>query len=515
MTKKHKKNQNKSPITSTIKNSPTPPAPNTLTDSLRRAERAIIHANQTAQKTPNPSDTPTPISDTNPQNNPTTATDKPVVSTPLTQTTDTNAPISDNTTHHTDKALVIHYTKQRAYVHNKPTHQDTAVATDIITDNKSTNHSSALDIPQPNHATKTIPEPRPIHIAKPEKKLTKKLSAWQIGIIFISSMLLISWLKSEPLASYWQQSYQQNEPWSSLDRLTIWRQGAQITNTLDAKPVIDQVGQWGTQSTKQLNQAIYANEIAHREQLHQKQLAQQKEMARLAAENAQKAQEAAKPKKLTHASIHHNQKVFFAGDSMMQGVAPWVMRKLQNDHQIQSIDLSKQSTGLSYSSFFDWPATIENAIKNDPSIGLLIVFLGANDPWAVPDPKSKAAPYIEFATPEWNTLYHQKIERILTVASDHKVQVIWLTPPTMKKPKLNTQMAQLTKIMHEGIDDTQVVLLDAKPLLATSDAYQDSIVIDGKTVKVRTADGIHFTPDGQKYVAKFLLEHIHIKAQDE
>ncbi|HCR6473330.1 TPA: DUF459 domain-containing protein, partial [Shigella flexneri] len=68
-------------------------------------------------------------------------------------------------------------------------------------------------------------------------------------------------------------------------------------------------------------------------------------------------------------------KVFFAGDSMMQGVAPFVERSLKKQYGIQSVNLSKQSTGLSYPKFFDWPNTIEQTLKQQTDIRLLVVFL--------------------------------------------------------------------------------------------------------------------------------------------
>lgn len=83
----------------------------------------------------------------------------------------------------------------------------------------------------------------------------------------------------------------------------------------------------------------------------------------------------------------------------------------------------------------------------------------------------------------------------------------------MKKPKLNEQMKVLTEIMHKGIDKTQVVVIDSKPLLSPSDDYTDSIIIGEKTVKVRTADGIHFTTDGQKHLANHILMHIQVAPQ--
>ena len=78
---------------------------------------------------------------------------------------------------------------------------------------------------------------------------------------------------------------------------------------------------------------------------------------------------------------------------MMQGVAPFVERSLKKQYGIQSVNLSKQSTGLSYPKFFDWPNTIEQTLKQQTDIRLLVVFLGPNDPWDFP----KGKKYLKFA----------------------------------------------------------------------------------------------------------------------
>lgn len=68
----------------------------------------------------------------------------------------------------------------------------------------------------------------------------------------------------------------------------------------------------------------------------------------------------------------------------MQGVAPFVQKHLKQEYGVQSVNLSKQSTGLSYPNFFDWPKTIEQTLQKEPDIRVLVVFLGPNDPWDFP-----------------------------------------------------------------------------------------------------------------------------------
>lgn len=345
----------------------------------------------------------------------------------------------------------------------------------------------------------------------------KTLTGKQIGAVMAMSLLLITWFKQDRLADYWQQSYQSGQPWTALASVGGWRAGETVGHALSLEGLNTQLSYMGIHSQRWLNQVFLSETLAQEQAKKEAELRLEQERRTALAQAKMGEQTASTPtttpevkpnEPLTHIHLKAGQKVLFAGDSMMQGVAPWVMRKLKSEHQIDSMDLSKQSTGLSYSSFFDWPATIEKAFAEHSEIGALVIYLGANDPWAVPNPANKAAKYIDFATDEWVVLYHQKMNRILDNAKAHGVQVIWITPPTMKKQKLNEQMKVLTDIMHKGIDKTQVVVMDSKPLLSPSDDYTDSIVIGEKTVKVRTADGIHFTTDGQKHLANHILDRI-------
>ncbi|MDF7667265.1 DUF459 domain-containing protein [Orbaceae bacterium ESL0727] len=204
-------------------------------------------------------------------------------------------------------------------------------------------------------------------------------------------------------------------------------------------------------------------------------------------------------------------KVFFAGDSLMQGVAPYVKKILFKQYKIESIDLSKQSTGLSYPSAFNWPKTISEQLDEDPAIHLLIVFLGANDPWDFPV-KELGNKYVKFKSELWEEQYRLRIKMILNSAKEHNVQVLWLSPPCMRKPKLNEGIIYLNDLYQSEIREAQQHFLTTNNLLGcTYDNFSNFITTDKEKIKVRIDDGVHFTPTGQKILANAIMEHITIK----
>ena len=140
-------------------------------------------------------------------------------------------------------------------------------------------------------------------------------------------------------------------------------------------------------------------------------------------------------------SLNSADEVFLVGDSMMQGVAPHLSNTLLKRHGIRTTNLSRQSTGLAYPGFFDWPRTVEKTLREHPRIRLMVVFLGPNDPWDMPQGKGK--PFLRFRSPAWEQAYRQRIDAVLGHAREHGVQVIWVGPPNMRQDRLSTAMAYL------------------------------------------------------------------------
>ncbi|WLF84742.1 DUF459 domain-containing protein [Moraxella sp. ZY210820] len=325
----------------------------------------------------------------------------------------------------------------------------------------------------------------------------------KVGGILLAFAVLNIWVMQRSVNAYYLQTYHQPSPLVKLDDVALWSLGAKIGDFLYAQhdtltSGIQQANQKVVDNFNQ-NHAFTAEYLAEQEQKRQAQLAQ------LKLEQEKQAKEQLAQRYM----LTPNDKIFFAGDSMMQGVAPHVQQYLQK-HNIQSINLSKQSTGLSYPSFFDWPKTIEQTLQQNSDIKILAIFLGPNDPWNIVHPQTKQL--LKFASSEWQAEYQSRMLSILNVAKQHQVSVIWLTSPNMKDDKLNRQMIDLNKIMNDELrkhDD--VLAIDTRALLGSqNDVYNDYLVKDGQSIKMRTGDGVHFTPQGQKNVAQALQKHLTI-----
>ena len=200
-------------------------------------------------------------------------------------------------------------------------------------------------------------------------------------------------------------------------------------------------------------------------------------------------------------------RALFIGDSMMQGVAPHIMKVLVKRYHVQSLNLSLQSTGLAYPNSYDWPGTLRSTLEQQHDIKVLVVFLGPNDPWDMPS--RPRGPYLKFRSAGWESVYRTRIRDILDQAQAHRIAVIWIGPPAMKRDTLSEGVRYLNGLYQSEVDSAKQRYIAVDDLFGYQDHhFADPVVIDGRPVRLRSDDGTHFTAAGQKIIARAVLSQL-------
>ncbi|EAL3910809.1 DUF459 domain-containing protein [Campylobacter upsaliensis] len=209
----------------------------------------------------------------------------------------------------------------------------------------------------------------------------------------------------------------------------------------------------------------------------------------------------------TKLEISTNEEFLLIGDSLMQGVAVALNKDLKN-LGLKVVDLSKQNTGLSYKSYFDWAKETTKTLQNNKKIKYLVVLLGANDPWDI----KKGGIYHRFNSKSWLEIYTQRVDEILKIAAKYNAKVLWYEIPPVKKDDLNKKLSILNQIYSQEILKNKGIFINTKLFFSKNDAYSAYIKDENnKSIKVRSDDGVHFTPSGAKEMSKLLLKYIKLK----
>ena len=209
----------------------------------------------------------------------------------------------------------------------------------------------------------------------------------------------------------------------------------------------------------------------------------------------------------TPIELHAGDKVLLVGDSMMQGLGPHIVSSLSRNNGVQTLDLSRHSTGLAYPSYYDWPNTILQKLQSE-KFKLLMIFIGANDTWDI----VINGKYTSFGHPKWVDVYSERVENIILTAKAYNTRIIWLGAPPMGREKMVDRIPVLNQIFESTT---------AKyPGVARYVPTANSLTTDGKTfskfieipsrgkVMVRANDGVHFTASGQRLLAQLALSQL-------
>lgn len=349
--------------------------------------------------------------------------------------------------------------------------------------------------------------------------MTNRQSHWlSVYIVLLLISAVLTWFSQSSINAYWQQTYHQTSILEPLNRFSWWTKGAQLSQWFNQHYATAQEWvngknqQWREANPTQEPENPAADEEALAGRFASFNQAVQN-WAKITNPNLEDSLVKNEPMednpKGDEFALRKGDVVFFAGDSLMQGVAPYVSQWL-TEHHIHSINLSKQSTGLSYPSFFDWPKTIREQLKQNPNIKALLVFLGPNDPWDFPNPKNPAAKYLKFQSEEWETIYRSRINQIIDDAHQANVKVIWLGVPFMRQKRLESQMQYINGLIKDEVEKRATYIPMNTVLSGGNTSYQENLEIDGKMTKIRSKDGIHFTRSGVQFIAKYLRDYLPI-----
>lgn len=336
-------------------------------------------------------------------------------------------------------------------------------------------------------------------------------------MVLLLLALGLLWLMQGSLATYVQQQYHRPTLLAGMSHVPGWTAGKTLWQRLDAAHLaVSSAAGAGSNSLRSwlnghivLTPSYWARQRQEQARIAREKAEQERQYRQALARDAALAEQIRVRNYLTLAAPG---KVLFAGDSLMQGVAPPLQRSLRVDHGIDSINLSRQSTGLAYPSAFDWPKTIEDTLASDASIRLLVVMLGPNDPWDMADPEHPGRTYLKFESTQWEAVYRARVARILDAAKTHGVSVLWIGAPGMKREQLDAQMAWLMPVIRDEVTRHGAVFVDTRPLLSIpGQPWSDAIPVEGVMTKMRSGDGIHFSPAGQNYIAQHVQAMLTIK----
>jgi lysophospholipase L1-like esterase len=196
-------------------------------------------------------------------------------------------------------------------------------------------------------------------------------------------------------------------------------------------------------------------------------------------------------------------RVLIVGDSIGLDMGGPLQSDLAGTGVVNAALDGRVSTGLTRPDYFNWPAELTADIKStQPQV--VVVMIGANDAQDFLGP-----PDVPYTSPQWNTLYAQRVAQFMQIAGSGGATVVWVGMPPMQDPGLNAQMSDVNAVVqHQAtLAHPAVTFVSTDKSLGTTQGGYTAFVTNaaGQIVNVRTPDGTHLTPGGGQVVAQQVI----------
>jgi hypothetical protein len=194
--------------------------------------------------------------------------------------------------------------------------------------------------------------------------------------------------------------------------------------------------------------------------------------------------------------------VLVFGDVMADQLAQGLADAFVSDRPEVAISRkTKANSGFVRGDFYDWVG-LAPALLAKEKVTAIVVILGVNDRQPLRDDQGA----YEFRTDRWRELYGKRIEDFLVKLKDKNVPIFVVGMPSMRNPKLSTDVVYLNEILAERTRKVGGYYVDVWDGFITEagDFMASGPALDGQIRRLRAEDGIHFTKAGQRKLAHYV-----------
>jgi len=190
------------------------------------------------------------------------------------------------------------------------------------------------------------------------------------------------------------------------------------------------------------------------------------------------------------------------GDSLGQLLGTGLTEAFTDHPEVAILRKARQDTGLVRDDFYDWNKATHDLLESGEKINFAAILIGANDRQAVHEGNQT----YELRSPEWKEIYGRRIEAIATQFHDKKIPLIWVGLPVMKSERLSADISAFNEFFKEHAEKAGATFVDIWEAFGDDHGQYSAFGpdINGEIVRLRAADGVHFTKAGARKVAHFI-----------
>lgn len=195
-------------------------------------------------------------------------------------------------------------------------------------------------------------------------------------------------------------------------------------------------------------------------------------------------------------------RLWIGGDSLAGSLGPSLGDLTGNSGVVQPVFDARDGSGLLSPEFLNWQKQgREDMLVYNPEVAVFI--LGANDAKTLQEGAER--------DPAWRSRYAELVEEMLTVLGGNGRTVFWVGAPVMADSAYSERVQRVNEVFREvAATHPKATYVDAYSVFSAPDGtFARSLPLpSGNVVRVRGADGIHFTPAGGDLLAKTVFDQL-------
>jgi uncharacterized protein len=200
--------------------------------------------------------------------------------------------------------------------------------------------------------------------------------------------------------------------------------------------------------------------------------------------------------------------VLLLGDSMIAGsLGSAIASSLSRDPKPRVVRAVQTATGLSRPDVFDWMKVVPPLLEREKP-QLIVCSFGANDATNI----REGDRLLEFGHVGWRSAYGERVAAMMQLLAGQTGRVLWLGLPPMRESWFSERARYLNRIFAQTAKQfPQVEYFDLEMLVSAPNGEYATFIrnADGRFVRVRMDDGVHYSPSGAKAVARWVVDWIY------
>ncbi len=198
--------------------------------------------------------------------------------------------------------------------------------------------------------------------------------------------------------------------------------------------------------------------------------------------------------------------VALIGDSVADNIAPGLTDSLAERPEVGIVREVRPGQGLLDETPKTWRQSADEILARTPPVAAAVIFLTPDGDVPKPPARGEGTPPPLLRTLPWMDEYATRVDDIALAFRQRGIPLLWVGLPPVASPKTMAEYAVLNDLVRQRVAALGGVFIDVWEGFVNEDEEYtvQGPNIEGRVVRLRMADGLHFSRAGARKVGHYI-----------